>query len=252
MSSAESVGENLSFQFREVAGEFQLVFILFWHLVNLFHFISICFGACLTYNFIDTSKRGSGPRGGGNQEKDGEEMKPLNMMLAGGGGDLGGSKSGGRGIEACKEKLKEGLRASHLRMLPLLSLLTPPTCAAPLIQRSGRRVVLPRRGEVIIWLFIDDVAGGGGVGRCGGGYFILLCLFVARAIIFPIFLFLLCARSWCFSLSSLSKKDLSLTSASEFLDSRLYRPRIASLFLKFMWKTLTIAIALATATSETS
>ena len=105
-----------------------------------------------------------------------------------------------------KEKLKEGLRASHLRMLPLLSLLTPPTCAAPLIQRSGRRVVLPRRGEVIIWLFIDDVAGGGGVGRCGGGYFILLCLFVSRAIIFPIFLFLLCARSWCFSLSSLSKK----------------------------------------------
>ena len=153
---------------------FNLFSFCFRHLVNLFHFISICFGACLTYNFIDTSKRGSGPRGGGNQEKDGEEMKPLNMMLAGGGGDLGGSKSGGRGIEACKEKLKEGLRASHLRMLPLLSLLTPPTCAAPLIQRSGRRVVLPRRG---------------GVGRCGGGYFVSLYLVVARAIIFPFFYF---------------------------------------------------------------
>ena len=79
------------------------------YLIHLF-----IFGAFYSfYDFVDASKRGSGPRGGGNQEKDGEEMRPLNMMLtgAGGGGDMMGAKSGRRGIEACKEKLKEGLRA---------------------------------------------------------------------------------------------------------------------------------------------
>jgi len=75
------------------------------HRRGLFHLMN----ETINPGILNTSKRGSGPRGGGNQEKDGEELKPLNMMLAGGGGDLGGSKSGGRGIEACKEKLKEGI-----------------------------------------------------------------------------------------------------------------------------------------------
>ena len=71
-------------------------------------------------------------------------MRPLNMMLAGGGGDVGDTKSGRRGIEACKEKLKEGLRASDLRrvVVDAAANVADPSHwrgAAPLFKRCGRR-----------------------------------------------------------------------------------------------------------------
>ena len=86
-------------------------------------------------------------------------MRPLNMMLAGGGGDVGDTKSGRRGIEACKEKLKEGLRASDLRNV--VAAAAAVVVAAPSHWRRTANqtmretgLFLPRRGGGLIWLLM--------------------------------------------------------------------------------------------------
>ena len=62
------------------------------------------------------------------------------MMLAGGGGgDVGGTKSGRRGIEACKEKLKEGLRASDLRNVAFDAAAAVAIVADPPLSLAWRR-----------------------------------------------------------------------------------------------------------------
>ena len=88
-------------------------------------------------------------------------MRPLNMMMAGGGGggDVGGTKSGRRGIEACKEKLKEGLRASDLRNV--VAAAAAVVVAAPSHWRRTANqtmretgLFLPGRGGGLIWLLM--------------------------------------------------------------------------------------------------
>ena len=90
-------------------------------------------------------------------------MRPLNMMLAG--GDVGGTESGRRGIEACKEKLKEGLTSSDQRN----AVFTAAAAAAPVVATPShwRRTAIQTMRETELSFLGVAGGGGGGVGRCG-------------------------------------------------------------------------------------